>query len=61
MTPETDRCKTGIIMVGHCPLCVYPLSTQRHHVTKHPRPSPSGHAYCRWSESGCGDSLGTRL
>ena len=37
-------------MVGHCPPCVYPLSTWRH-------PSPSVFAYCKW----CGSGLETRL
>ena len=44
----------------HCPLCnslssVYPTSP---HVIKHSRPFPFVYAYCKWSESGCGDSLG---
>ena len=28
--PETIQCETGIITVGHRPLCVYPLSTWCH-------------------------------
>jgi len=27
----TVRCETRIIIVRHCPLCVYPLSTLHHH------------------------------
>jgi len=32
MAPRTSQCKTGIIVVGHHPPCVYPLSTWHHHM-----------------------------
>jgi len=40
--PGTGQHKTGIIMVGHHPPCVYLQSTWRHymHVMISPRPSP---------------------
>ena len=40
------RRETGITTIGHCPLCVYRLSTSLH-VTKPSNPSPSVFAYCK--------------
>ena len=47
---------------GHCPLCVYHLSTLMSlHVTKSPRPSPSVFVCCKQSNTRGGNSLGMRL
>ena len=57
--PGTGRHKTGIIMVGHRPSCVYHL-TDIPHVSRSPTPSPSVFTSCKQNTGG-GNGLETSL
>jgi len=53
----TVRCSTRIVIVMHCPLCVYPLSTWHHHN----QISQVFSLRICISKTGGGNSLGVRL
>ena len=61
--PPSPRTRKGFKIPPWVPSpCVYSLSTWPNHaLTKSPRPSPSVFAYCKWSNTGCGNGLAMRL
>jgi len=50
------------LFIGHCPpVCLLSVYQTSPHMTRSPRPSPSIFAYCKRSNTGSENGLGTRL
>ena len=61
--PKMDITRRGlnILYWPPPPMCLPSVYLTSPHMTGSPRPSPSVFAYCKWSNTGGGNSLGTRL
>ena len=53
--PGLNQRETGILTVGHRPLCVYHLSTWRHHTWPDLPAFPRRISYWKWWNAGCGN------